>query len=301
MTSVSQKYILQNDRLTVEVAHFGSAYSGTRFDWSAFITQITLDGKRTFCMPESLIPGKGSGGIGLCNEFGIDAPIGYADAQPGECFPKLGVGLLRRPVDNEYRFGIPHEFGEHFPMSARFNGDGLHFIVQPLDCRGYAVILRKSLLVGSNRLSIAYEIQNVGRLPIRTNEYCHNFVGFDQQPIGPDYQLRFPYPLALEQMGEDFMEHMKPMLNIRDNVIQPQPVQGSAFYCRPLGYALTDQPQWELEHLPSGITMREYDDFTPCRVAVWGTPHVISAEVFVQIDVAPGQTQKWTRIYEFNA
>jgi hypothetical protein len=301
MTTVSQKYLLQNERLTVEVAHPGGAYSGTRFDWSAFITQITLDGKHTFCMPESLIPGQGSGGIGLCNEFGIDAPIGYAEAQPGDCFPKLGVGLLRRPVSDEYNFGLLHEFAEHFAISAQFDSGGLHFSVQSLDCRGYAAILHKTLTLNANKLCIAYELQNVGSLPIRTNEYCHNFVGFDQKPIGPDYQLRFPYSLTLEQMGVDFMEHMQPMLNIHDNTINPQPLPNSAFYCRPLGYAHTDLPQWELEHKPSGITMREYDDFTPCRVAVWGTPHVISAEVFVQIDIAPGQTQKWTRIYEFNA
>jgi len=71
------------------------------------------------------------------------------------------------------------------------------------------------------------------------------------------------------------------------------------FYRRLLGYAPTDQAQWELVHTPSGVGMRELDDFAPVRVAVWGTTHVISTEVFVEIDLQPGETQTWSRRYEF--
>ena len=46
-------------------------------------------------------------------------------------------------------------------------------------------------------------------------------------------------------------------------------------------------------------TVSEIDDFGPNRVAVWGTTHVISAEIFCPIDVPPGGTQAWTRRYEF--
>ena len=34
---------LQNERLTVEIAQPGEHYDGTRFDWSGFITQVTLE------------------------------------------------------------------------------------------------------------------------------------------------------------------------------------------------------------------------------------------------------------------
>ena len=68
---------------------------------------------------------------------------------------------------------------------------------------------------------------------------------------------------------------------------------------RLVGYAQTEQPQFELLHTPSGVGMREFDDFSPCRVAVWGTRHVISAEIFYSIDVQPGEVQSWTRRYEF--
>jgi len=35
--------VLKSDQLTVEIAQPGVFYNGTRFDWSGFITQVTLD------------------------------------------------------------------------------------------------------------------------------------------------------------------------------------------------------------------------------------------------------------------
>ena len=48
---------LHSDRLTVEIASPGTLYQGTRFDWTAFITQVTLDNQHTLCVPESYEPG----------------------------------------------------------------------------------------------------------------------------------------------------------------------------------------------------------------------------------------------------
>ena len=107
---------IQSPRLKVEIAEPGTVYQRTRFDWSAFITQVTLDGAHTFCVPESYEAGKGTGGVGLCNEFGIETAVGYADAEPGECFPKLGIGLLKKIDDAPYGFIPPFEIVEKFPI-----------------------------------------------------------------------------------------------------------------------------------------------------------------------------------------
>jgi hypothetical protein len=69
------------------------------------------------------------------------------------------------------------------------------------------------------------------------------------------------------------------------------------FYGRLAALAHTGRPQWELVHLTSGVGMREYDSFMPSRVAVWGTTHVLSAEVFIDISLQPGETQTWERRY----
>jgi hypothetical protein len=314
--------LLRSDRLTVEIAWPGTAYAGTRFDWTGFITQVTLDGEHTFCVPESLQPGQGSGGIGLCNEFGIERPIGYDDAQVGEPFPKLGIGLLTRADKGRYNFFRPYEIAQPFPIDVQAVAGAVTFVVEPVDCRGYAARLEKTVSVQGHTLTIAYRLENVGSRPIVTHEYCHNFCGIDSHPLGPDYRLRVPYEIAFEDMSERMTMMLPRVLRLLPRAIQVRLVRarlkrmGSIvategqelwlsstperpFYRRLIGFAESESAQWELVHVPSGVGVREFDDFLPSRVALWGTAHVISAEVFVDIDLPPGETLAWTRRYEF--
>jgi len=320
---------IHSDQLTVEIAQPGSVYSGTRFDWTGFITQVTLvspgGARHTFCVPESLEPGKGTGGWGLCNEFGNDKAIGYADAQPSESFPKLGIGLLKRPEQPNYNFFLPHEIKQQFPIQIGTTENQAVFTIEPIECRGYAVRYVKTVSAHENWLEIAYRLENTGSKPIDTNEYCHNFMGIDEHPIGPDYRLHFPFTIQLEDIATAYRHFLPPLLRILlpgfllDMLLKRMAAPGNKavkvqdadfgfvttpqapFYFRPLGFTKTDGYQWELTHLPSGVQMREFDDFTPCRVAVWGTAHVISAEIFVDIHIDPGQEKTWTRKYEFLA
>jgi hypothetical protein len=290
---------LTSDRLTVEIAPPGTAYARTRFDWTAFITQVTLDSQHAFCVPEDPDPTKGTGGIGLCNEFGIEQAIGYDDAQPGECFPKLGIGLLERIDESPYTFMRPYKIVERFPIQIETTGDKASFVVQPIDCRGYAARLIKTVTVQDAALTIAYRLENVGQKPIQTDEYCHNFMGIDGHLLGPDYSLRLPYDIRFEEPPPGMLRRMGQVLVVNGREISLRETPQQPFYRRLVGYAQTDRPQFELVHTPSGVGMREIDDFAPCRVAVWGTTHVISAEIFNPIDVQPGATQTWTRRYEF--
>jgi hypothetical protein len=315
---------LDSDRLAVEIAQPGSAYAGTRFDWTAFITQVTLDGTHTFCVPESLEPGQGTGGIGLCNEFGIRVPIGYDDARPGDRFPKLGIGLLVRPDEAPYRFARPYEIAERFPVHIEATAGEVRFVVDPLECRGYAARLEKTVTVRGSQLEIAYRLENVGQQPLRTTEYCHNFCGIDGHSMGPDYTLRMPYPIQFESPPPAMLRQALPgvlrkvtpdwllvqlvkgmlrrggnVLVVEGNDLSLNVVPERPFFRLLLGHSQTKQAQWELVHTPSGVRMREFDDFSPLRVVLWGTTHVISTEVTIEIDLQPGETQTWSRRYEF--
>jgi hypothetical protein len=316
--------LLASDRLSVEIAPPGTAYDRTRFDWTAFILQVTLDEQHTFCVPEDPDPTQGTGGIGLCNEFGIETAIGYDKAQPGECFPKLGIGVLEKSDDAPYTFMRSYRVVEYFLIQVETTSNSATFVVEPVDCRGYAARLTKTIAVVGSALQISYKLENVGEKPLHTTEYCHNFCGIDGHLLGPDYTLRLPYdvrfedppPAMLRRALPGFLGKILPdvllapagrlMLRRAGTVLVVGGPQISLskrperpFYRRLVGYAMTERPQWELVHTPSGVGMREIDDFAPCRVALWGTTHVISAEVFCPIAVQPGETQTWTRRYEF--
>ncbi len=319
LTSETNSIHLNSRRLSVEVARPGTVYQGTRFDWTGFVTQVVLDGKHTFCVPESLTPGQGTGGIGICNEFGIDIGTGYDEVGAGGLFPKFGVGLLKRGPEPKYSFWHSQPVGQAFPIDISSTETSVTFRLQPVECRGYAARQTKTLTVMENQLEVAYRMENTGNKPIRTNEYVHNFIGIDGLLLGPEYQVIFPYPVVFEKANAPVVGLMKLLpgfLRARidrayaEKSIEPLEAQGDhiqikhmpqrSFYCRMQGFQRSDQPQWELRHLTSGVSMREYDDFAPCRVAMWGEAHVISVEVFVAIDLQPGESMSWKRRFEFN-
>jgi len=244
-------------------------------------------------MPESLRPGRGTGGSGLCNEFGIEKPIGYDETPVGGSFPKLGIGLLKRPDDDRYMFARPYEIVEKFPIIIDAAMDKVTFFVEPIACMGYAARLQKTLSVAGPELTIAYLLENVGDRDISTHEYCHNFLRIDDHLIGLEYVLRMPYSITLEQLGGQFSRmlprwmrsiiprswltklgglvyrRMLSILSISDNEIRWTGTPERAFYCRLQGFHKTAQAQWTLIYEPSGVQIQEYDDFEPGRVAVW--------------------------------
>ena len=313
---------LHSDRLEVDVSAPGSAYHRTRFDWTGFITQVRLDGTHTFCVPEDFDPNKGSGGIGLCSEFGIEKTIGFEEAQPGETFLKPGIGLLTRPDDAPYNFFRDYPIATPFEIKVEESPSQVRFEVEPADCRGYALRQSRTVSVEHNYLTIANTLENTGSRAIHTHEYTHNFTGIDHMPTGPDYVLRFSFPVVFEPSArpprrrlppayrflpffvlDQMMRERMGMNNLRVSgpEIRWKAAPRHAFYCRPTGFSQTEQATWELVYEPDEVGMREYDDFAPARIVLWGAEHVISPEVFVDIDLEPGEKTAWSRRYEFVA
>ncbi|MCX7708366.1 MAG: hypothetical protein N2484_00790 [Clostridia bacterium] len=282
--------ILKSNRLKVEIAQPGTVYKGSRFDWTGFITQITLDQHHTYCVPEQYDPNKGSGGIGFCNEFGIDMAIGYEDSKVGECFPKLGVGLLKRFSDAPYDFFKPYEI-KPYMIKVSENKNSATFIAEPQECRGYAVRLTKTVRIEENHLKIDYKLENVGEKTIVTNEYCHNFIGINKDNIGKNYSLNFSGKVKINRIAGSFTAAEGEIL------WEQEPKED--FYGiieREAGAGLW---QWELVHKPSGAGVRDVSGFPVSKCAVWGYTHVVSPELFIRIQLEPGKTLEWSRAYEF--
>lgn len=285
------KLRIKNNCLSVEISAPGSYYKGSRFDWNGFITQVILDDEHTFCVPESLVEGIGTGGCGFCGEFGIQEPVGYYEAKVGDCFPKIGVGNLIRNDLTEYDFFKPYQFKPY--NSTVITGiDGIEFISEPDDCNGYAFLYKKHITLDDNRIKIHYILKNTGEKAINTTEYCHNFIGIDNQTVGSDYVLKLPYNPVIDSL---------PLAIVQDcNELSWKDKGWSKdFYCIIKGYGKESPYAWELINKKAGVGLREMVSFEPLRIALWGMAHVISPEVFINIDVQPGEEQTWSRQYEF--
>jgi hypothetical protein len=286
--------ILHSSRLAVEIADLGTTYQGTRFDWTGLITQVTLDGRHTFCQPESLVKGRGTGGIGLCNEFGVFYPVGYHDAEPGETFPKIGVGLLTRPTLDHHDFAINYEM-KPFPVRVKQSDSRVVYEMDPLPCRGYETRLRKTVQLSESGIDIFYELKNVGTKAIHTHEYNHNFVSIDGSPSGPAYLLRLAKGIAFAP------DEFSPLLTHSDGDVRWKSNVVENFLSPAPGAFKVTGPAWELIHEPSGVGLRETVDFPIAHFGLWCAPHLIAPEVFITIDLSPGELQTWTRHYDFFA
>lgn len=285
---------LRSERLLVDIAPPGTLYQGSRFDWSGFITQVTLDGRHTFCAPESR-DGSGTGGIGLCNEFGILSTPGYDETSPGQCFTKLGVGLLTRPDDAPYSFFRPYEVLPFPVTSQQLSSTVREFHTHAQPCNGYAIELHKTISVESNTLLITYRLLNTGSKPIDTDEYVHNFLA--PAGLGPceGTSLQFSFAPALDRP--------LPMIQQHRDMLKWTSKPDRAFYTTipiSIDAASARLPMsWEMRHVASGLTVREETSVPWNRAAIYGTPDTLCPEAFIRVNAAPGQSLQWSRRFTF--
>jgi len=278
--------VINSERLRVDIATPGTLYSGSRYDWTAFITQITLDDRVTFCAPEA-IDGSGSGGIGLCSEFGIESAVGFDEAALGEHFVKPGVGLLERVDELPYDFARPYRITP-FDVATELRDGEILFISEPKGCRGYSLRTMRTVRVESSDVIVESLIENVGSRRINTTEYCHNFIAINGRNPGKGTRLR--------------LSESAPSIN-RCSGLQ---VTGSAIYWQQelteTFYAKFDgcfPSWWELVDTDLGVAVSEEVDFEPDGFALFATKRTTSPEIFIRIDLMPGKRCQWKRRFKF--
>ncbi|MCQ4086334.1 hypothetical protein [Saccharibacillus sp. JS10] len=290
-------YILKGEELTVTIRRPESC-TGMRFDRTGWITQVVLNQPGiSFCVPESLIEGQGTGGEGLSGEFGIDKPVGYQEAAIGDTFVKLGIGALTKIQEEGYNFAGTYPL-QAYEVQTEVGHSEITFTVNTPEHNGYAATLVKHIMVEGRSIHMTYRLENEGQKKISTNEYVHNFVAVNQHAVGADYVLKLPYAPKLKMIGDGGVE--KKLESSPDQLTWNEDA-GGEYYALYEGFEGGEAPYWELLHTPSGAGMRESGDFDVSKFAVWGSGHVIAPEVFIDLELEAGESRTWTRTYTFFA
>lgn len=283
-------FILSNKHLTVDIKVPDNTYKGSRFDRTGMVEKVILDDTHTFCGLESKIEGQGSGGRGFYNEFGIEHPVGYAEAKVGDQFQKIGVGQLTKASDEPYDFFHTYSV-EELEYNIESSDERLSVSSTSKESNGYQVSYTKKIRLVDNKIIVDYTLKNLGTKAIDTTEYCHNFITINDYPIGPNYSLNFSYPVDIESSMGD--------LSTNNNTITWDKLVSEVLYATLQNFP-NDQGNFiEVIHTPTGVGVRETVDFKLYKVAVWGMPHVISPEAFIKIDLDANETLSWTREYTF--
>lgn len=309
--------LLKSPRLAVEIAKPGTVYAGSRFDWTGFITQVTLDDTHTFCAYEDPVPGHGSGGIGICNDFGLNLPIAYAEAAPGEEYLKVGIGNVQKlDAPQPFIHMLQHRITRHAELRYEAEEDRVTFLSVNPPCNGYRCRHQKTVRVEDNHLVIDYEFENIGEKPIETEEYTHNFLAIDGLPYDENYRLQTAF--RVDEKGRQElvgMSSMMPGITVSDDILSlgggrpsvtfkdgellfREAVSGQ-YYTRGNLVANTGE-HFRLSNRKAGCYVAETDSFDAPYMAIWGIGSCIAVEAFCPVKVAPGENARWTRTYTFD-
>lgn len=287
-------YILRNNKLELHIDGPLENYNFSRFDWTGKIVEVKFRG-----MPVSIAErpdgeNEHEFGKGFYNEFGIDTALGFEEAEVGGWFHKIGVGILKKD-DAQYLFSKPYEI-QPAAFEVRSESDKIVIRCTSQHVNGHAYCLRKEIELQNSGFSISYHLENTGEKEIITDEYVHNFMALNNQVIGMNYILRFPFQLQQEGSGATVNPEGK--VYFQDHDIQFKGTPQEVFFFSHLNSRKNVDAAWELVQLKSNLGIREFGNFKTHKVNLWGWKHVVCPELFFNVSIKPGQSSEWSRNYE---
>jgi hypothetical protein len=287
---------LRNEILTVEIGEPGELYTGSRFDYSGNIVQVTLKNRHTFCTSEKPVFNT-IYGFGLINEFDIDGPASYDEAKPGGFFLKNGIGRLLREDDQPYKFFHNYHVD---PSTFKIEFDATHHIVYEseshlVNC--FQTLYRKKISIEGNILKVDYFLKNIGTKTFSTEEYCHNFLSIDHRDLSADYNLEFNFDFSPERFAA-IVDPGNVMIIGKNSVRFNKKPDGDIFIAELAGKT-SCRASWKLINTRSKAGVSEEVSFESTKVNLWGNGHVVSPELFFHTKLNPGDEARWQRRYTF--
>ena len=284
---------LKNDQIELQMDLPNENYVGTRFDYTGKITSlkynnIQISGLESLDSKQDNFLGKG-----FYNEFGIDKPFNFENTLKNEWFHKIGVGSLKKTEDAYYF----HKVYEKQPIDFKIDKTDISLITEctSTNLNGHAYKLTKKVTILENEFSINYLLENIGKKDIITTEYVHNFLAINNDAIGPNYILKFPFELKTELFNE-ILNSEKKVVFEKANITFIETPNKDYFFSNISGDKEV-KAQWELLNIKHQIGIRETGNFNTNKINLWGVQHVICPELFYHIHVKPNTSQAWSRTY----
>lgn len=263
-------------------------YRGTRFDWAGVFSGIEYHGCN-YAEPwfESYSPLMHDAVCGPAEEF---SPIGLDEAEVGEPFLKIGVGVLER-MEGEYdRFKL-HRILDPGQRSVEVAGDSVLFRHAVSMNSGYGYdYLKEITLTGLSSFRLHHKVINTGTRPLEGNVYNHNFFTLGLLETGVSRQLDFPFKpegdwraayseVGFTDSGVRFTRTLR---------------KGESVYAGNLhaeGCGLTGSPDgFVLNELQTGrgVSCRCSEPMT--KSVFWSNHRIVCIEPYIDLYVAPGES-----------
>ena len=291
MDNSSPFFYLDNGTIKVRILYpDGVKYDRTRWCHTGFIQDVWCCGVR-FSEYERNRHGEQltSEGSGLCCQF---MPISPEEAVPGNVtlLPGVGVGSYITPTAAQDRLI------NHTRLDTRLShtGDSAVFETQTPEVNGFSYFEKREIVLCGSEITEKVTFTNTGEREIHTMEYCHNFLSLPGKEVSPDY--------ILEVFAAHNPEGFKSNAMIFENghfTFSHYPERACYFDDKRQGKACEDFA-WIMKSKTGKAFCYGKIDFIPSRVSVWSDYYVLCPEMFVAIDLKPGETTSWQRTWGFS-
>lgn len=273
-------------------------YRGTRFDWSGIIRQVEYQDHRFYAPLHACHDPVGHDFVsGPAEEFAMFKPMGFEEANEGQSFVKIGVGLLMKGEDSGYSFDGSYRLMRAGDWDIAQGNNSVTFIQELRGERGWAYRYSKTirLLSGRPELAIEHRLENTGEKIIDINNYNHNFTIIDDVPFGPDYRVEFSFtsdePISINGLAW-----------FRGNAIEAEKPLGEDSLWVELydGEGRVDYNQAIVRNLRSGAAVEFRGDAPVTRMVFWAVERAACPEPFIELHLTPGQAREWSSHYRYS-
>jgi hypothetical protein len=291
-------------------------YRGTRFDWSGVIGSLEYKGHNYFgpwftrtdpnvidfiYRGADIVAGPCSAITGPVEEFSTnDKALGYDDAKPGGTFIKIGVGVLRKPLDGSgyNRFRL-YEIVDPGTWKVQTTRNSIEFTQDLADASsGYGYRYRKTITFtpGRPEMVMDHTLKNTGKRTIVSTVYNHNFLVLDGQPPGPDFVLKTPFAIKTNRPPQSGLAEVRGnefvyLKTLREKDTVSADLQG-------FGPTAADY-RFTIENKKTGAGLKITGDRPLSRLALWSIRSNLSLEPFIAMSIEPGREFTWKYNYTF--
>ncbi len=271
-------------------------YRGSRFDWSGVISSLEWNGHQYFGQWfEKYRPTLHDAIMGPVEAF---TPIGYDEAKVGEAFLVIGVGMVTKPEESKYSIVTEYPIVHGGKWKTKSKADHVDF-THRFKSSDYSYDYKKTvqLIQGKPEMVILHTLKNAGAKTIETSVYNHNFFVMDNTPIGPGYEVKFPYKISgVARENPD-------LVLVEDNhiVLVKDIAPKKYLYFVDIERHSNDinDYNFSIENHKTGAAVKITGDQPILKLPMWSAIKTICPEPYIKLNIPPGKTMSWTIRYEF--
>jgi len=287
--------VISNNEITMKVYlpdPENGLYRATRFDWSGIIGSVQYKGHEYFgYWKETHDPLFHEDLTGPVEGY-IEPGLGYADAEPGSGFIRIGVGILEKEDEPGYNWMKTYKILDNGKWKIDQGKDWISFRHEIQSEFGYGYIYEKTIKLKSNGFYIEHSLQNTGDSIIETDQFNHNFFMIDAEKSGPAFNISFPYTISSD-------DNLKGMLEIADKDLYfIKELDDTSVFIGLSGYgSQAADHKVTVVNKKSGAGVTYTVNKPLARMVFWACETTLSPENSIWISVAPGEVENWTSEY----